>query len=133
MCFPTPDIDRVMRHPQMSKELTAELLSASQFLVFDTGRAPWTDARVRQAFNLAIDREKVVRALSRGLFKPTKVLVPPGIQGYDPGHALQMTAADAGRLLAEAGRAGGPGVPQFTLAPPAIRRHRALVRDPRPA
>jgi len=127
MCVPTADIDRVMRHPQMSKELTAELLSASQFLVFDTGRAPWNDARVRQAFNLAIDREKVVRALSRGLFKPTKVLVPPGIQGYDPGHALQMTAADAGRLLAEAGYAGGRGFPDFKLTAPDIRGNRTLA------
>src|SRR5437870_13257077 len=102
MCVPTADIDRVMRHPQMSKELTAELLSASQILVFDTGRAPWNDARVRQAVNLAIDRDKVVRALSGGLFKPTKVLVPPRIPGYDPGLALKMTAADAARRMGEA-------------------------------
>src|SRR2546428_994461 len=118
MCVPTADIERVTRHPVLSKELTPELLSASQFLVFDAGRAPWNDARVRQAFNLAIDREKVVRAISRGLFKPTKVLVPPGIQGYDPGHALQAGPAEAGGLLSEAGYPRGRGVPQVRLPPP---------------
>jgi len=127
MCVPTADIERVTRHPVLSKELTPELLSASQFLVFDAGRAPWNDARVRQAFNLAIDREKVVRAISRGLFKPTKVLVPPGIQGYDPGHALQAGPAEAGRLLAEAGYPGGRGFPEFRLTAPDIRGNRTLA------
>src|SRR2546422_3939733 len=127
MCVPTADIDRVMHHPQMSKELTAELLSASQFLVIDTGRAPWNDARVRQAFNLAIDREKVVRALSGGLFKPTKVLVPPGIQGYDPRHALQAGPAGAGGPPAGAGGPRGPRGPEFRLSAPDIRGNRTLA------
>src|SRR5205823_11228044 len=85
------------------------------------------DGRVAQAINLGIGREKVVRALSRGLAEPTKVPIPPGFQGYDRGHALQMTAADAGRLLVEAGYAGGRGFPDFKLTAPDIRGNRTLA------
>ncbi len=121
MCVPTADIERVLRDPNLSKQLTSELLSASQFLVFDAGRAPWNDTRVRQAFNLAIDREKVTQVISRGLYKPTKVLVAPGIQGYDSKHALQGGPADAQRLMAEAGFPGGRGFPAFKLTAPDVQ------------
>jgi oligopeptide transport system substrate-binding protein len=127
MCVPTPDIERVLTDPTLKKQLTPEVLSASQFLVFDAGRAPWTNTKVRQAFNLAIDRNKVVQVISRGLYKPTKVLVPPGIQGYGPSHALSGSAADAKRLLAEAGFAAGKGFPEFKISAPDIRGNRTLA------
>jgi oligopeptide transport system substrate-binding protein len=127
MCVPTPDIERVQKDPALRKQLTAELLSASQFLVFDAGHAPWNNAKVRQALNLAIDREKVTQVLSRGLFKPTKVLVAPGIQGHKPANALKGGAAEAKKLLAEAGFPGGKGFPEFKLTAPDIRGNRILA------
>ena len=126
MCVPTPDIERVQKDPALGKQLTAELLSASQFLVFDAAHAPWNNAKVRQALNLAIDREKVTQVLSRGLFKPTRVLVVPGIQGHKPANALKGGAAEAKKLLAEAGFPGGKGFPEFKLTAP---RH---PREPHP-
>lgn len=127
MCVPTADIERVQRDPNLSKQLTAELLSASQFLVFDAGKTPWSNTKVRQAFNLAIDRQKATQAISRGLYKPSKVLVPPGIQGHNPKHALQGAAADAKRLMAEAGYPNGQGFPAFKLTAPDIRGNRTLA------
>ena len=127
MCVPTPDIERVQKDPALGKQLTAELLSASQFLVFDAAHAPWNNAKVRQALNLAIDREKVTQVLSRGLFKPTKVLVAPGIQGHKPANALKGGAAEAKKLLAEAGFPGGKGFPEFKLTAPDIRGNRVLA------
>jgi oligopeptide transport system substrate-binding protein len=127
MCVPTPDIERVQKDPALSKQLTAELLSASQFLVFDAGRAPWSNVKVRQALNLAIDREKVTQVLSRGLYKPTRVLVPPGIQGHKPANALKGGVAEAKKLLAEAGFPDGKGFPEFKLTAPDIRGNRILA------
>ena len=127
MCVPTPDIERVQKDPALGKQLTAELLSASQFLVFDAGHAPWNNVKVRQALNLAIDREKVVQVLSRGLFKPARVLVAPGIQGHKPANALKGGAAEAKKLLAEAGFPGGKGFPEFKLTAPDIRGNRILA------
>jgi oligopeptide transport system substrate-binding protein len=127
MCVPTPDIERVQKDPALGKQLTAELLSASQFLVFDAGHAPWNNAKVRQALNLAIDREKVSQVLSRGLYKPTMVLVAPGIQGYKPANALKGGAAAAKKLLAEAGFPDGKGFPEFKLTAPDIRGNRILA------
>jgi oligopeptide transport system substrate-binding protein len=127
MCVPTPDIERVQKDPALGKQLTAELLSASQFLVFDTTHAPWDKTKVRQALNLAIDRDKVSQVLSRGLYKPTRVLVAPGIQGHKPANALKGGAAEAKKLLAEAGFPNGQGFPEFKLTAPDIRGNRILA------
>jgi len=126
-CVPAADIERVLKDPVLSKQLTPEVLSASQFLVFDAAKAPWDNPKVRQAFNLAIDREKVVQVISRGLYKPTKVLVPPGIQGYKPSHALSGSPTDAKKLMAEAGFPDGKGFPEFKLSAPDIRGNRILA------
>jgi peptide/nickel transport system substrate-binding protein len=70
---------------------------------------PLADRRVRQAFNLAIDRAAIVRAVMRGMGEPTGFVVPPSVHGYasvldtvpvpDPVAARQ--------LLAEAGYPAG--------------------------
>jgi oligopeptide transport system substrate-binding protein len=115
---PSTELQRVLNDPTLSKQLTAELLSASNFLVFDTTHQPFDKTKVRQAFNLAIDRDKVVQTLSRGLYKPAKILVPPGIQGYKPSDALPGAPADAKKLLADAGFSDPKSFPQVTLTVP---------------
>jgi oligopeptide transport system substrate-binding protein len=80
----------------------ADALSVSYF-GFDTTRPPFDDARVRQAFALALDRERLV-TLSEGadaLAAPS--IVPPAIwpDGLDESIAPDMDAARA--LLADAG------------------------------
>src|SRR5215213_5836175 len=70
-------------------------------------KSPWHDLRVRQAANLAIDREGMSKALFLGYCKVTNSIVPytfeyywqPPSAAYDPGKAR--------KLLAEAGFANG--------------------------
>jgi peptide/nickel transport system substrate-binding protein len=73
------------------------------------GRNPFKDIRVRQAINLAVDRDAVVRTVMRGLASPTTQILAPGNVGYDP--ALDKTVTTnrdrAKQLLAEAGYANG--------------------------
>lgn len=69
---------------------------------------PYSDARVREAFDLALDREElIVRAFyGRGL--AASQIVPQSIVGYNP--AIPMTRPDrvrARQLLAAAGFPGG--------------------------
>ncbi len=115
---PATDLQRVLADPVLGKQLTPEVLSAGNFLVFDTTHPPFDNTKVRQAFNMAIDRDKVVQTLSRGLYKASKVLVAPGIVGYQPSHALPGTPADAKKTLADAGYADPKSFPAVTLTVP---------------
>ena len=71
---------------------------------------PLADARVRRALCLAADKERI--ADLRGIGEPVAgSLVPPGsIKGYTAPAGLKRDIAQAQRLLADAGFAGGKGL-----------------------
>ncbi|MDD2546629.1 MAG: ABC transporter substrate-binding protein [Burkholderiaceae bacterium] len=75
-------------------------------------RNPLADRRVRQAFQLAIDRFALQKAVMRGLSIPANLMAPPFVRGYDK--ALDGVAkadiAQARKLLAEAGYPQGFGI-----------------------
>ncbi len=119
---PATDLQRVLNDPVLGKQLTPEILSASNFLVFDTTHPPFDKTKVRQAFNLATDRDKIVQTLSKGLQKAAKVLVPPGIQGYQPAHALPGAVADGKKALTDGGFADPKSFPQVTLTVPTSQK-----------
>jgi peptide/nickel transport system substrate-binding protein len=79
-------------------------------LQFVTERAnsPLRDVRVRQALNLATDREKIARVLFRGRTVAASQPAARQAFGYDPSLApWPYDPARARRLLAEAGHAAG--------------------------
>jgi len=70
------------------------------------GKNPLADLRVRQAMELAIDRDTLQRTVMRGLSIPTGQLAPPFTHGYDEALAKGYPKPDLARakqLLAEAG------------------------------
>jgi peptide/nickel transport system substrate-binding protein len=70
-------------------------------------RSPWHDLRVRQAANLALDRDGMSKALFLGYCKTTNSIVPYTFEYYwQPPKAI-YDPAKARRLLAEAGYPGG--------------------------
>lgn len=80
----------------------AEPLTISYF-GFDTARPPFDDARVRRAFALALDRERLVPLAEGASSTPADSLVPPAIwpEGFSP--SSEHDLAGARRLLDEAG------------------------------
>jgi peptide/nickel transport system substrate-binding protein len=73
---------------------------------------PFLDKRVREAFDLAIDREAIAEISTEGQAKPASQLVTPNIFGYND--KLKVTKPDVKRakqLLAEAGYQDGFKVP----------------------
>ncbi len=78
------------------------------YLQFRVDRPPFNDLRIRQAINLAIDRERLVEDAAEGAAQPASQLLSPQIFGYVPD--LPVTQADpvkARALLEEAGYPDG--------------------------
>jgi oligopeptide transport system substrate-binding protein len=82
------------------------------FIRFNTTRKPFDDPRVRQAFALAVDKERIVTKITRAGEHITSHLVPDGTQNYNPPEGLGYDVARARQLLAEAGYPGGNGFPR---------------------
>ncbi len=72
---------------------------------------------VRQALNLAIDREKIVRYVLRGAGIPASYgILPPSMPGFSPsvkGYLFNLDSAQ--KLLTAAGFPNGKGFPPLTL------------------
>jgi oligopeptide transport system substrate-binding protein len=84
------------------------------YLPVNTAKAPFNDARVRQALSMAIDREFIADTIWNGAFLPAYSFVPPGMASYpEPAYAdwKDLSPIDreerAKALLKEAGY--GPG------------------------
>jgi peptide/nickel transport system substrate-binding protein len=73
------------------------------------GKNPFADKRVRQAMNMALDREAIKRNIMRGLSIPAALMVPPGVNGHsadlDVPPKVDIDAAK--KLLADAGYPDG--------------------------
>ncbi|MGO1120116.1 ABC transporter substrate-binding protein [Rhodovibrionaceae bacterium A322] len=75
-----------------------------------SGKNPFKDLRVRQAFMKAIDINAIKRVVMRGASKPTALMVAEGINGFQKDMNEDRMAYDpdgAKALLAEAGYADG--------------------------
>lgn len=103
------------------KTLGPQLLEVPSLSVeyygFDVRQAPFDDARVRQAFGMAIDWRRIAALGSTaGVDAVATSLVPPGIPGRSERDFVPIHDPDAARgLLAEAGYPGGAGFPQVTF------------------
>jgi len=85
------------------------------YYLFNVTRPPFTDARVRRALTLAIDRESIVKNVLRGGQQPAYALSYPGTAGYAPRARLEGGIAEAKQLLAAAGFPDGRGFPETEL------------------
>jgi len=86
----------------------------SYFLRFNCSKGPFTDARVRQAFSMAIDRKRITTKITRAGESTALSLVPPGIPGYNAPEGLSENPTSARKLLAQAGYPDGKGFPLTT-------------------
>ena len=115
---PVQDIDRVGKTANIKINLGPE--NRTIFFGMDVaspelqssnikGKNPFADKRVRQALNMAIDREAIKRAVMRGQSVPAGVIAPPFVNGYTKElDALpKVDLAKAAALLKEAGYADG--------------------------
>jgi oligopeptide transport system substrate-binding protein len=86
------------------------------FVGFDTSRPPFDDLRVRRAFVMSVDKERLVDEVLGGYYYPaTGGLVPPVLPGHSPGIGLPYDPDQACHLLAKAGYPKGRGFSMLEL------------------
>ena len=105
-----------MDHLESYKDFHSHPYLGVYFYWINTTKPPLDDPLVRRALSLAIDRESLVKHVTRGGQIGSSDLVPDGLAGYEGLHLPVYDPAEARRLLAEAGYPAGQGLPEVTLS-----------------
>jgi len=84
------------------------------FIRFNVTRKVFSDARVRQAFAMAIERKRIVQKITQAGEPPAYSFTPPGTAGYQPPEMFHFDPEKARQLLADAGYPQGRGFPTVT-------------------
>lgn len=110
------DVDRVRDPRDPLNQQYVEQPQLSTFYVgFNVKEPPFDDVKVRQAFAMAIDKERIAEVVLRDLVVPAKGILPPGMPGYNENlQGLPYDPERAKQLLAESRYAGN--LPPITMA-----------------
>ncbi|TME31901.1 MAG: hypothetical protein E6I75_17625 [Chloroflexi bacterium] len=107
---PQGDVERLNTTPGVSIVKYDQLQTS--YLGFNTRKPPFDDPRVRQAVNLAINRDEIVTGANFGLGAPARTMLTPSTPFYWAGSdqaAPTFDTAKAGTLLDQAGWSPGTG------------------------
>jgi len=107
--IPTELMDVLVKRPDFHRFT----MLGTYFFRFNVTRKPFDDPRVRRALALAVDKERLVKKITRSGEMPTSHFVPPGTANYESPEGLGFNPDEARKLLAEAGFPGGKGFPRF--------------------
>ncbi len=107
MPYPNPaDLAAMKKDPNI-KLMEKEGLNVG-YLAFNTKKEPFTNVKVRQALNMAINKKAIIEAVYQGAGKMAKNPIPPTIWSYnDAVKDYEYDVAAAKKLLTEAGFANG--------------------------
>jgi peptide/nickel transport system substrate-binding protein len=101
--IPSAEFPRVMKTPRLKALTIHNVTVTTDYLGMNCLMAPFTDMRVRQAFNYAINKPKLL-ALLNGRGVVARGVLPPGLPGYTPDvKGYPYDPQKGQRLLEEAG------------------------------
>jgi len=84
---------------------------------FNLDRPPFHQREIRQAFNYAVDKDRLNQEVQGGRYVIADGILPPGMPGYDPEvQAYDYNPEKARDLLGRAGHAHGHDLPLVTLS-----------------
>ncbi len=127
----TADYARISQDPNLSDQLILiQSFPNIAYATLNVREAPLSDVRVRQALNMAVDRERLVQVMG-GLAVPLYGMIPPIVSGYNPDLTpIPYDPEGAKALLAEAGYPDGFSTTIHTVNfPNATRVAEALAQD----
>jgi oligopeptide transport system substrate-binding protein len=103
--------------PELQKRddfYTAPMLT-TYFYRLNTTRPPLDNPLVRQALNLATNKQEICEHVTKAGQQPARSFVPPGLTGFESAECGEYNVDRARELLREAGYPEGQGVPKFEI------------------
>ena len=97
------------------------------FYCLNVERKPLDNPKVRMALNLAIDREAIVKNITRQNEQPATGFMPPRMGDYQALKVITYNPNKARQLLAEAGYPNGKGFPKFNILINLSEVHRTVA------
>lgn len=100
-------------------------------IYFNMAQKPLDDVRVRQAINLALDRDEIIQGTVNGQGEPARQPMPKSHWAYNSAaeSAWPHDVAKAKQLMAEAGYAGGTVLTSVATASPLEIRRNEIIRS----
>lgn len=111
-------------------DLRIDEMMCTYYYVFRTDRPPFNNRRVRQAFNMALDKERVARHVIGSFEVPARNLISSMFEstlGYKAVPGDDFDPTEAKRILAEAGYPGGADLPKAELIYNTYEKHRLIA------
>ncbi|BBB92656.1 MAG TPA: peptide ABC transporter substrate-binding protein [Methylomusa anaerophila] len=131
---PYPPAAEVPRLKQENKLQVFPYLG-TYYYSFNNNAAPTDNPKVRKALSLAIDRDAIVKNITKTEEIAATAWIPPGLTDAKPGEDFRKVGGDfvkydvetAKKLLAEAGYPDGKGFPVLTVIYNTDDRHKAIA------
>ncbi len=110
------DLMRIKADDSLSEQFGSISGLATRWLGIRTTKEPFDDIRVRQAFAMAIDRERLVQIALNNMGQAAYTFLPIGMPGYNPDlRPYDFNPEKAQQLLEEAGFPLGSGFPAVKI------------------
>ena len=121
-------IDKVATYKkEHADELRIKPHLASYFYRFNVNKKPCDDVRIRKALTMAIDRDSIVKNVTKGEQMASTFFTPPGVGGYTARARFKEDVGEAKKLLAQAGYPNGEGFPSLELLYNTTEGHRIIA------
>jgi oligopeptide transport system substrate-binding protein len=111
------DIERVLDPANpLHEELSTVPGFSLYYIGFNTTKPPFDDAKIRQAFSYAIDKDKIIDLVLKGAVRKAEGILPPGMPGYNENiKGLDFNIELAQKLIAESKYGNVPNLPTIIL------------------
>jgi oligopeptide transport system substrate-binding protein len=112
----------------LNSELVGVPDLSTHAIFMNQAQAPFDNIKLRQAFQMAVDREAYVTGVLQGAGEPTTSWLPPALPGANTslGREYEFNPAKAKQLLSEAGFPNGEGLPPITFMATATDANRIV-------
>jgi oligopeptide transport system substrate-binding protein len=111
------NLDRVLDTANpLNKELMTGQSIDIDLLGFNVNKAPFDDAKVRKAFGLALNMDKLIEISMKGRGERAGGLIPPGVPGFNSSlEPMEFDPVMARQLIAESKYRSVEGLPSITM------------------
>ncbi len=110
-------IDKVQdRAGTFYQELSVVPELSFSYIGFNATEPPFDDVNIRRAFSLAVDKDKLVSLVLRGMAQRADGILPPGMPGYNEDlSGLEFNTARARELIAGSSYGDASRLPPITI------------------